>query len=65
MVLNCSNGTEVAQQKDTSCGKPQPATDNGVRDRTSNWLAVTPTLYRSALAERHLHGANAGHKSQM
>ena len=28
-----------------SCSRPQPATDNGVRDGRSNWLVVaTPTL---------------------
>ena len=38
----CSNATEVTQWGAPSCSGPQPATDNGVRDGRSNWLAVTP-----------------------
>ena len=37
----CSNATEVAKWVAPSCSRSQPATDNGVRDGRSNWLAVT------------------------
>ena len=62
-----SNATEVAQKGALSCSRPQPASDIGVRDGTSNWLAVTlpPTLHRAAPSELHvLHDVNAGPKSQ-
>ena len=35
--------TEVAQWGTPSCSRPQPATDNGVRDGRSNWLVAPPT----------------------
>ena len=39
--------TEVAQWGTPSCSRPQPATDNGVRDGRSNWLVAPPTLMDS------------------
>ena len=36
--------TGVAQWGTPSCGRPQPATDNGARDGRSNWLVSPPTL---------------------
>ena len=64
-TCTCSNATEVAQWGAPSCSRPQSATDNGVRDGSSNWLAVTPTLHRAVPPELHvLHGVNAGYKSQ-
>ena len=38
-----SNANEVAQWRAPSYSRPQSATDNGVGDRRSNWLAVTLT----------------------
>ena len=38
----CSNATEVAQWAAPSCSLPHSATDNGIIDGRSNWLAVTP-----------------------
>ena len=35
--------TEVAQWGTPSYSRPQPATDNGVRDGRSNWLVAPPT----------------------
>ena len=37
-----SNATEVAQSETPSCTRPQPDTDNGVRDGRSNRLALPP-----------------------
>ena len=38
--------------------RPQPATDNGVRDGRSNWLVAPPTLHRTVPSELHvLHSA--------
>ena len=34
--------TEVAQWVTPGCSRPQPATDNGVRDDRSNWLVASP-----------------------
>ena len=36
--------TELAQSGTPRCSRPQPATDNGVRDGRSNWL-VAPNPY--------------------
>ena len=36
LSTTCSNVTEVAQWAAPSCSRPQPATDNGVRDGRSN-----------------------------
>ena len=59
------NATEVAKCGALSCSRPQPATDNGVRDGRSNWQVVTLTLYKAVPFElRVLHYANGGHKSQ-
>ena len=41
LSTTCSNVTEVAQWAAPSCSWPQPATDNGVRDVRSDFLAVT------------------------
>ena len=43
------NTTKVAQWAASSSSRPQPATDNGVRDDRFNWLTVTP---------HHLRGSN-------
>ena len=43
MSTTCSNATEVAQWATPSCSRPQPATDNGVRDGRSNRVAVNPS----------------------
>ena len=48
LSATCSNVTEVAQLGSPSCSRPQPATDNGVRDGRSNWLVVTPHPSQSA-----------------
>ena len=62
---NCSNATEVTQRGAPSCGRPQPATDNGVIDRRYNWMTVTLHHTQEVPLELHvLHGANAGHKLQ-
>ena len=46
LLTTYRNATEVAYQcfqwATNSCSRPQPATNNGVRGRWSNWLAVTP-----------------------
>ena len=39
--------TEVAQWRIPSCSRLPAATDNGVRDGISNWLAAPPTLMGS------------------
>ena len=51
-----SNATEVAQWGALSYSRPLPATDNGVRDGRSNWMAVTPhpTEGSTPWAPRHL-----------
>ena len=36
--------TEVGQWGTPSCSRPQPTTDNGVREGRSNWLVAPPTL---------------------
>ena len=41
LSTTCSNAVEVAQWGAPRCSRPQPATDNGVRDGRSNWLAVS------------------------
>ena len=38
---------EVAQWGTPSCSRPQPATDNDIRDGRSNWLVALPTLMGS------------------
>ena len=44
LSTKCSNATEVAQWGTPICSRPQPATDNGVRDGRFNWL-ITPTTF--------------------
>ena len=46
--------------------RPQPATDNGVRDGRSNWLVAPPTLYRQGSTPwtPRIAQFNAGCKSQ-
>ena len=60
-ISNYLQYTEVGQWGALSCSRPQPATDNGVWNGTSSWLAVTshPTLGSTTL-----HDANAGRKLQ-
>ena len=41
---------------EASYRRSQPATENGVRDCRSNWLVVTPTLYKAVLPDNHLNG---------
>ena len=43
-IINClQQSTEVAAKWGTPCcSRPQPATDNGVKDGRSNLLAATP-----------------------
>ena len=36
LSTTCSNAIEVTQWATPSCSRPQPATDNGVRDGRSN-----------------------------
>ena len=36
LLADCSNTTEVTQWGTPSCSRPQPATDNGIRDGRSN-----------------------------
>ena len=50
----------------SSCSRPQPTTDNGVRDGRSNWLVAPPTLQRAVPHELHvLHAeCNTGCKSK-
>ena len=43
-----SNAAEVAQWTAPNCSRPQPATHNCAKDGISNWLLVTPTIYRAA-----------------
>ena len=55
---------KVALWVTPSCSQPQPATDNGFRDGTSNWLVASP-LSSTLPPELHvLHGVNEGNKSQ-
>ena len=57
LSTTCSNDTEGAQWGASSCSRPQPAQDNGVRDGRSNWPAVTPSIHRAVSHELHvLHG---------
>ena len=65
LSTTCSNATEVAQWAVPSFNRLQSATDNGVRDGWSNWLTVTPTLYRVVPPKRHLYGANERYKSRV
>ena len=59
LSTTCSNATAVAQRGTPSCSRPLPATDNGVRDGISKWLAVTPTLHRVVPSELYaLHSIN-------
>ena len=49
----------VAQWGTLSCSKPQPATNNGVRDGRSNWLVGrTPPPSCAVLPERHVFSIN-------
>ena len=41
LLTNCSNVNEIATMGTPSFIRLHPATDNGVRDGRSNWLAVT------------------------
>ena len=47
-----------------SCSRPQPATDNGVRDGRSNWLVAPPPSWAVPPELHVLHGVNAAHISQ-
>ena len=54
--------TKVTQWGTPSCSRPQPATDNGIRDGRSNWLVApttlmssTPCVPRIARCRRGLH----------
>ena len=47
IIIYLQQSTEVAQLGTTSCIRPQPATDNGVRDSRYNWLVASPTLIGS------------------
>ena len=51
------SNTEVAQWGAPSCSRPQPGTDNGVRDGRSNWL-VTPPPSWAVLLEHLVHSIN-------
>ena len=42
LSTTCSNADEVSQWGAPSCSRPKPATNNGVKDGRSNWLAVIP-----------------------
>ena len=46
------------------CSRPQPATDNGVRDGRSNWLVAPPPSWAVPPGLHVLHGVNEAHKSQ-
>ena len=61
----CSNATAIVQWAPRSFSRPQLATDNGVRDGKSIWLAVTPKDYRAVPSKRHFHCANESHKSRL
>ena len=54
LSTTCCNATEIAQWEALSCSRPQPATDNGIRDGRSNWQAVTsyPTQGSTSWAPR-------------
>ena len=54
LLTTCSNATEIARWAVPSCNRPLLATDHGVRDGRSNWLAVTPTRNRAVSPQRHL-----------
>ena len=56
--------TEVAQWGAISCNRPQPATDNGVRDGRSNWLVALPTLHRAVPLSSTYYTVQCGCKSQ-
>ena len=66
LSTTCSNATDAPKWEIPSCSRPQPATDNVVKDIRSNCLAVTPPLlHRAVPPELHaLHDANAGNKSR-
>ena len=49
--------TEVAQWGTPSCSRPQPATDNGVRDGRSNLLVAPPPSWVVS-TERLVHSIN-------
>ena len=55
LSTTCCNATEVAQWAASGCSWPQSATDNGVRDGRSNWLAVTPHPLQGSTPECHFH----------
>ena len=48
LAITCSNATEVAKYVTPSCSRQQPATDNGVRESRSNWLASSPPVIEKA-----------------
>ena len=50
-----SNATEVDKWGTPSCHQPHPSTNNIVRDNRSNWLAQTPTYFRTEAPEHLLH----------
>ena len=66
IINNFQQYTEVAQWGAPICSRPQPGTDNGVRDGRSNWLVTSPTLYRAVPPELQvLHSSMqaANHKT--
>ena len=54
----------VAQWGTPSFTRPQPATDNVVRDRRSNLLAAPPPAWAVPPELHVLHGVYAAYKSQ-
>ena len=56
--------TDVAQWAAPSCSRPQPATDNSIRDGRSNWLAVTPHPLQGSDPEFHKYISNVRWASQ-
>ena len=42
ILTTCSNATEVGKLGAPSCSRPQPATDNGIRDGRSNFSSRVP-----------------------
>ena len=56
--------TELAQWETPCCRRPQPATDNDVRDGRSNWLVAPPPSWAVPPELHLLLGVDAAYKSQ-
>ena len=63
-IINYLQYTEVAQWGTPSCSRPQPTTNNVVRDSRLKWLVAPPPSWAVPHELHVLHGVNVANKSQ-